>query len=71
MWSHDDSDFSDVSNAETVVAVICTASTVAKKVGGFAVKARYAKFQLENQSGGTINSSATALLLFDTFGDIA
>ncbi len=68
-WSHDNTDFSDASNAETVATIDCTASTVVPKVGSFAVRARHAKFILENQSGGTINSASSALILTDIFGN--
>lgn len=70
-WSHDNADFSDTSNLETVAVIDCTASTVAVKVGSFPIRARYAKFALNNQSGGTINSESTALVLTDLFGDQA
>ncbi len=70
-WSHDNTDFSDTSNLETVAVIDCTASTVGVKAGTFPVRARYAKFALSNQSGGTINSAGTALILTDVFGDQA
>ena len=70
MWSHDNSDFSDPLNAEIVVGIECTPSVIVPKSGSFSLKSRYAKFQLRNRSAGTINSASTALLLFDTFGDI-
>lgn len=71
VWSHDNTDFSDASNYETVAIADCTASTVTVKSGSFPCRARYAKFYLENQSGGTINSASTALLFWDGFGDFA
>lgn len=70
-WSHDDTDFSDTSNVETVASIDCTASTVAVKCGSFATRGRYLKFRLLNESGGAINSASTALVLFDIFGDQA
>lgn len=70
-WSHDDTDFSDTSNLETFASIDCTASTVGVKVGSFAIKARYAKFRIDNQSGGTINSASTAMILTDIFGNVA
>jgi hypothetical protein len=72
-WSHDNSDFSDDDNGQLVTTVTTTASTDKKKVGASAVMARYAKFRLDNQSGGSIDgtSSNTALLLHDIFGDQA
>lgn len=68
-WSHDNTDFTDSSpdNGEVVAVVDCTASTVCDKVGNFNVRGRYCKFALENQSGGTINSASTALVLTDIF----
>lgn len=71
VWSHDNSDYSDSSNKETIAVVDCTASTVAIKCGKFTLKARYCKFYLENQSGGTINSASTSLTLWDITGDQA
>ena len=72
-WSHDNTDFSDTDNLETVAAVLCTASTDKKRVGAYPVKARYAKFRLRNESGGSIDGTAsnTALILTDIFGDVA
>ena len=70
-WSHDNTDFSDTDNMETVTGVKCTASTDKKKIGSFPVRARYAKFRLNNQSGGSIDGTAsnTALVLTDIFGN--
>jgi len=70
-WSHDNTDFSDSDNLETVASVLCTASTVKVKCGAFALRSRYAKFYLSNESGGTINSASTALVLTDIFGNQA
>ena len=72
-WSHDNTDFSDEDNTELVTAVQCTASTDKKKVGAHTVKARYAKFRLVNESGGTIDGTAsnTALVLTDIYGNQA
>ncbi len=72
-WSHDNTDFSDTDNLELVTAVKCTASTDKKKVGAYPVLGRYAKFRLDNQSGGTIDgtSSNTALVLTDISVDFA
>ena len=72
-WSHDDSDFSDDDNGEIVDIVQCTASTDKKKVGAHPIKAQYAKFRLDNQSGGSIDGTAsnTALVLHDIFADQA
>ena len=67
VWSHDNTDFSDLSNTELVTSVDCTASTTVQKHGAHEVKGRYAKFRLVNETGGTINSAGTALLLFDIF----
>lgn len=64
-WSHDDTDFSDTSNLDTVFAVKCTASSTVIAVGSYPVKARYCKFRLDNQSGGTVNDTGTALVLTD------
>lgn len=72
-WSHDNSTFSDGDNAETVVSVDCTASSDVESVGAYPVRARYAKFRLNNESGGTIDGTAsnTALVLTDIYGDLA
>lgn len=66
-WSHDNTDFSDTDNLELVTSVLCTASADKKRVGSYPIKARYAKFRLNNQSGGTIDGTAsnTALVLTD------
>jgi len=70
-WSHDNVDFSDDNNGQLVDVVDCVASSDAKKVGASAVKARYAKFRLANESGGSIDGTAsnTALVLWDIFAD--
>lgn len=72
-WSHENTDFSssDPDNGEVVAVVQCKASTVVTLVSTFPMRARYAKFALDNQSGGTINSAGTALALTDLFGDQA
>lgn len=72
-WSHDNSDFSDDDNGDVVTVINCLASADAKKVGAYAIKARYAKFRLDNQAGGSIDgtSSNTALILSDIFADHA
>lgn len=72
-WSHDNSDFSDTDNLETVTVMKCTASTDKKKCGAYPVKARYAKFRIDNQSGGTIDGTASnsALILTDLAMDQA
>lgn len=70
-WSHNNTDFSSSDNTETVASVLCTASTIKTKCGSFALRARYAKFYLQNESGGTINSASTSLALVDLFGDQA
>lgn len=70
-WSHDNSDFSDTSNPVVGTIADCTASTVAVKVGSFRIQGRYAKFSLQNDSGGTINSASTAVILWDISGDQA
>lgn len=71
-WSHDNVKFSDGDNAELVAAVDCAASSDVEKVGSYPVRARYAKFRLDNEAGGTIDgtSSNTALVLTDIFGDL-
>ncbi len=68
-WSHDNSDFSDLSNLERVATIDCVASADAKKVGAFEVKARYVKFRIQNETGGSIDgtSSNTAVILTDAF----
>lgn len=75
VWSHDNTDFgvwgSGQLNGDIVAVVDCVASTVVVHVGEFPIKSRYAKFYLQNDSGGTINSSSTALVLWDGFADIA
>ena len=71
-WSHDNTDFSDTSNPDVIYSTNCTASTVVIAVTTFAIKARYAKFRIKNNSGGTINTSAnTTLFLTDTHYDQA
>ncbi len=75
VWSHDNTDFgiwsTDANNGDIVAVVDCDASTVVVHVGAFDVKARYGKFYLQNDSGGTINSASTALVLWDGFVDVA
>lgn len=75
VWSFDNSDFgvfaSGQNNGQLVTSVNCKASTVVVHVGAFPVMARYAKFYLENNTGGTINSASTALALYDGFIDVA
>lgn len=70
-WSHDNSDFSDNDNGQIIDIVDCTASADAKKVGASVIKARYAKFRLDNQAGGSIDGTAsnTALVLWDIFAN--
>lgn len=70
-WSHDNTDFSDASNLETIGVIDCTSLTSSVGVGVFMVRARYAKFYLENQSGGTINNAGSTLALWDVFSDLA
>ena len=70
-WSHDNTDFSDSDNYDAVTVVQCTASTVVVKCGAYGVYGRYCKFSLQNDSGGTINSASTALVLTDIAGDQA
>lgn len=72
-WSQDDTDFSDTSNLELVVPVDCTASTDVKVCGSYPISARYAKFRLNNDSGGSIDGTAsnTALVMWDIFVDQA
>jgi len=71
VWSHDNSDFSDTDNTQLVDVIQCADSSDVKKVGASAIKARYAKFRITNDSGGTIDGTAsnTALVLWDIFGD--
>lgn len=71
LWSHDDSTFSDVNNFETVGVMQSTASTDVPLVGTFPCRARFAKFQIENQTGGTLDFTASnsAIVLTDLFGD--
>lgn len=68
MWSHNNVDFCDGLNAENIATVKCAQQLVSKKTGTFVVKARYAKFQIQNLSGGTIANSASELKLWDMFG---
>lgn len=72
-WSHDNSTFTDGDNAETVAAIQCSASSDVEKVGAYPIKARYAKFRLNNDAGGSIDGTAsnTDLTLWDIFGDLA
>lgn len=69
VWSHDNTDFGDTDNVQLVTSVKCTASTDKKIVGSAGVQARYAKFRLNNDSGGSIDGTAsnTALVLTDVF----
>ena len=71
VWSHDNTDFSDTNNTQYIDSITCTASGDAKKVGATAIKARYAKFRITNNSGGTVDGTAsnTALVLTDIFFD--
>ncbi len=70
-WSHDNSDFSDLLNMQNVASVLCAASTDVKYVGSHALQGRYAKFRLRNESGGSIDGTAsnTALIFTDVFYD--
>lgn len=72
-WSHDNTDFTDDDNPEIVAIINCTASADKKKIGAHGCRARYAKFRLDNMSGGSIDGTAsnTALTLWDIFGDQA
>lgn len=70
-WSHDNTDFTDTDNLMLVTSVKCTASAIKKKIGAFPLLARYGKFRLNNQSGGTINSASTGLDLWKIAGDFA
>lgn len=72
-WSHDNSTFSDIDNGEPIVIMDCAASTDVEKVGSFPCRARYAKFSLHNESGGSLDNtgSNSALTLWDNFGDQA
>jgi hypothetical protein len=71
-WSHDNTAFSDSDNSQIVDIIQCTASTDKTKAGTIALKARYAKFRIVNNSGGTIDGTAsnTSLTLYDLFGDL-
>lgn len=73
MWSKDDTDYGDADNAETVAVMQCTASTDKKKIGMFPTRGRYIKFQIENQSGGTLDFTASNsdLTISAGFGDQA
>jgi len=66
-WSHDNTDFSDGPNADVAYSFNCTASTVGVAVTAIPIKARYAKFRINNRTGGQINSASTAMILFDIF----
>jgi len=74
VWSHDNTDFGvwavGQANGDIAAIIDCVASTVVPHVGEFPIKARYAKFYLQNDAGGTINSASTALILTDAFGNI-
>ncbi len=58
-WSDNNTDFSDTENLDTIYSAKCQASTVVRVVNYFVVKSRYAKFRLDNDSGGAINSANT------------
>ena len=68
-WSHDNTDFTDSGGGETVaINGNLTASADNKLVGSYPVRARYAKFNLNNESGGAAvdgTASNTALVLTD------
>jgi hypothetical protein len=66
-WSHDNTDFSNGANPDIAYSFNCTASTVGIAITTIPVKARYLKFRITNNSGGTINSASTALILTDVF----
>ena len=72
-WSHDNSTFSDIDNGEPVAVMDCTASTDCEKVVSFPCRGRYAKFSIHNESGGSLDFTASnsALTLWDNFGDQA
>lgn len=72
-WSHDNSDFSDTNNVELVDVMTVAASTDNKKCNSAAIKARYGKFRIKNDSGGSVDGTASnsALVLFDVFYDYA
>lgn len=73
MWSHDDMVFSDPANYETVATLQCAASQDVEQAGSFPCRARFAKFQIENQAGGALDfTAANSKLEFrDAFGDQA
>jgi len=68
-WSQDDTTFADLENLEIIASVDCQASVDVEAVGVVPLKGRYAKFRLRNESGGTIDGTAsnTELKLFDVF----
>ncbi len=70
-WAHANvaAQFADLLNLENVASVLCTASVDVEAVGAMEIKAQFAKFRLRNESGGTIDGTAsnTALKLFDIF----
>jgi hypothetical protein len=74
-WSHDNSDFPDVGSGHVVASnTNLTASADNKIVGSYPVAARYAKFDILNNSGGASvdgTASNTALVLTDIFLDQA
>ena len=68
-WSHDNADFTDSGGGELVaVNANLTASGDNKLVGSYPVRGRYAKFNIDNESGGAAvdgTASNTALVLTD------
>lgn len=72
-WSHDNSTFSDINNGEPVAVMYCAASTDVELGGSFPCRARYAKFSIHNESGGSLDftTSNSAISLWDNFGDQA
>lgn len=72
-WSHDGTNTSDIDNPDVIATLQCTASADKRLVGTFSTRARYAKFDILNQSGGTLDftSSNSDLTLYDVFGNQA
>ncbi len=72
-WSVEDTTFSDIDNGELIGVMDCAASTDVELVGDFLVRARYLKLSIFNESGGSLDFTASNsdIDLQENFGDQA
>lgn len=72
-WSHNNTIFSDIDNGDLVGVMDCSAAQDVELVGSFIAKGRFFKFSIVNESGGTLDFTASnsAILLWDNFGNQA